>query len=308
MDRRSFIISGTGALMASACAGPAAMPRGPFFASHGLPIGMQIGLVGPDFFRDPVGTLRKVREIGYGAIEGALGMGNPEVIRQQLDDAGLACTSAGIATFGPRGTSDMPGMLDAAKKMRLTDVVLLGLPAPARFKSSNPANIAVTVLEMVKILNGDDYKVSADFLNATGRVLADNGLHLSYHNHNFELKKFGALSGLEIMIENTDPRLVSFEMDVGWVTTSGADPYELFRKYPGRFTQMHVKEAGKATKFNTDLQITAVPIGTGLIDWPRMLSAAYAAGIRHFYVEQDSPYPLPRLEIAAGAYAYLSKV
>ena len=81
----------------------------------------------------------------------------------------------------------------------------------------------------------DDWKANADFLNAKGKALKGYGLRLAYHNHNMEFAPIGASSGLELLLDHTDPAYVQFEMDSGWVAAAGHDPFMLLRRHRGVF-------------------------------------------------------------------------
>ena len=97
-------------------------------------------------------------------------------------------------------------------------------------------------------------------------------------------------------------------MDVGWVTAAGQDPFALLKKHPGRFTLMHVKDIKASTKPNFVLQQDPTEVGGGMIDWPKLLPAAYAAGVRGFFVEQEAPFAHARLDSAKISFDYLAGV
>ena len=113
---------------------------------------------------------------------------------------------------------------------------------------------------------------------------------------------------MEILLKGTDPKLVTFELDAGWVTAAGHDPIALMKAHPGRFTQMHVKDIKPTTKANFELRQDPTEVGGGMIDWKKLLPAAYAAGIRGFYYEQEPPFAHARLESARISFEYLAKV
>ncbi|HEX2818447.1 MAG TPA: sugar phosphate isomerase/epimerase, partial [Phenylobacterium sp.] len=127
-----------------------------------------------------------------------------------------------------------------------------------------------------------------------------------YHNHNIEFAPKGETNGLEILLKYTDPALVPFEMDVGWVVAAGHDPFALLKAHPGRFRQMHVKDVKASTKANFAFQQDPADIGSGIIDWKRLLPAAYAHGVRDFFVEQEAPFDKPRLESVRIDFDYLN--
>jgi sugar phosphate isomerase/epimerase len=157
-------------------------------------------------------------------------------------------------------------------------------------------------------LTADDWKATAGLLNAKGAVLNKAGLTMGYHNHNLEFAPVAGTTGLEILLKATDPALVQFETDVGWVVAGGGDPFALLKTHPGRFKQMHVKDVKATTKTNYAFQQDPTEIGSGIIDWKRLLPAAYAAGIRDFFVEQEPPFERPRLEAARISVDYLKAV
>jgi sugar phosphate isomerase/epimerase len=131
------------------------------------------------------------------------------------------------------------------------------------------------------------------------------GLHTAYHNHNFEFAPQDAGTGFEILMDRTDPKLVSFEMDAGWVAAAGLDPVALLKRYPGRFRLMHVKDIKSSTRPNYALQQDPTEVGSGSIPWARILPAAYQAGIRAFFVEQEPPFSGPRLGSIEKSFQYL---
>ncbi|HEX7856842.1 MAG TPA: sugar phosphate isomerase/epimerase [Sphingobium sp.] len=294
-------------MLASVCFEPLYAASRSFFSHHRLPIGLQMGVMGPDFLAAPLATLRQIHAIGYRSVEVNVATPDPVLLRKQLDDVGLACTSA-MVSGGSVTLSTPDALIEAAHSLRLTDVVLSALTPPGGFKPTKATDIMAAYVEMTTKLSADDYLKTAELLNRQGQALAREGLRLGYHNHNFELRRFGDLSGLEILLSNTDPSAVSFEMDVGWITAGGVDAVALLSAHPGRFTQMHVKEVARGTEPNTLMNIVAAPLGKGMIDWPRVLSAASAHGIQHFYVEQDPPFTVPRSQMIAEAFGYLSQV
>lgn len=301
------MLGGAGAVLAAFADAPLRAAGHPFFKHHHLPIGLQMGVVGPDMKADPVDTLRRIHAIGYRSVEVSVAAPDPALLRKQLDDQGLACTS-GMVSSGPVNLSTPGPLIEAAHKLRLTDVVLSALMPPGGFRPGKATDLMAAYVEMTTKLTADDYLKTAEHLNQQSRVLAEAGLRLSYHNHNFEFRRFGDLTGLEILLRNTDPARVSFEMDAGWVTAAGLDPVALLKAHPGRFKQMHVKEVGKSTAVNNVINIVPAPMGTGKVDWPKVLAAAHAHGVRHFYVEQDPPFSIPRMQMIAEAYSYLSRV
>lgn len=291
IDRRGVLAG----LAAAAVSGPALAQKQAFFARHKLPIGLQLYTLGPDAQKDLEGTLAQVARIGYRDIELAGLYGRtPAQMKAALDKAGLKSSSG---HFGARKTGADPALggpieelIDACKTLGIKNVVLPAAAIPDRAKQT-----------------ADDWKANADLLNEKGAALASVGLRVGYHNHNFEFQPLAdGTTGLDILLQKTDPKLVSFEMDVGWVAAAGADPLKLLGKYKGRFTQMHVKDIKATTQANFNLKQDPTEIGTGMLDWKKLLPAAYAEGVRSFFVEQEPPFTRPRIEAVKMDHDYLA--
>jgi sugar phosphate isomerase/epimerase len=157
-------------------------------------------------------------------------------------------------------------------------------------------------------MTADEWKWNADYLNEKGRALKALGLTLGYHNHNVEFAPLGDTTGFEIMMRDTDPAVVNFEMDAGWLYAAGQDPLTWLAKHPGRFQAMHVKDVGPKTKPNFALEQEPMEVGAGVIDWRKLLPAARKAGVQRFFVEQEAPFARDPLESIAISAAYLRKL
>jgi sugar phosphate isomerase/epimerase len=154
-------------------------------------------------------------------------------------------------------------------------------------------------------LPAERYERMADFLNHTGSALKKRGVRIGYHNHNYELAPFGGKTGLQILLERTDPRVVDFELDAGWLAAAGQDPVEWLKRYRGRFTQMHVKDIAAGTTVNYHMRQKPTEVGSGIIDWPAILKAAKGAGVRSFFIEQEPPFTAPRIHSLIKSLSYL---
>ena len=221
----------------------------PFFKRHHLPLGLQLYTVGAAARKDLHGTLAKVAAAGYQTVELAGLYGNaPAVVRKAADDVGLKFTSIHIqpqSQNGEPGFDQPPEVLAAAMQvLGLQEVVLPMFVMPAHLpKPGGTAGGYGGYLEQIgPLITADDWKATAAFLNAKAAALQKVGLRLSYHNHNVEFRPIGESSGLEILLNETDPKLVHFEMDVGWVAAGGKDPIKILEQRKGRFRMMHVKD------------------------------------------------------------------
>ena len=141
------------------------------------------------------------------------------------------------------------------------------------------------------------HQVAADF-NKWGAALRAAGLQLGWHPHGFEFVKpaDGSGSPFEIVLAETQPENLVLEMDVFWVFHAGQDPVALLEKYGARWQLMHVKDIrkGAVTHLSTGSAAPTdnVAVGTGQIDWPAVLRTAEKVGVKHFFIEDETPAPL----------------
>ncbi|NAS12224.1 sugar phosphate isomerase/epimerase family protein [Poritiphilus flavus] len=138
-------------------------------------------------------------------------------------------------------------------------------------------------------------KELADILDTLGEKTKAAGLQLLYHNHDFELiENQDGVVVLDYLLENCNPELVNFQMDLYWVTKAGADPLAYFEKYPGRFKAWHVKDMDEQGRF--------APVGQGTIDFASILSKKELSGMEYYFVEQDMTFdglePLEAIKIS----------
>jgi sugar phosphate isomerase/epimerase len=307
----SAVAIGAGALFA----GPAsARSDAPFFKRVGLPIGLQLYTLGADAEKDLPGSLHALARIGYRSIElpGLLGQ-SPVDMRKALDAAGLTCPSIHIAPMllGPGADPTLQGDLSVVIKtlaaLGVSTVIAPFPPIPERLRSKAAGESdAMYMARVRRSLCADDWRAIADFLNDRGRQFKAAGFRFGYHNHNLELLPLGDTTGLDILMTHTDPDFVCFEMDAGWVVAAGADPIALLKRYPGRFRLMHVKDLLGPVPVDSDAEMRPAEIGAGIMTWGTLLPAAYQAGIRDFFVEQEPPFTMPRLDAARKSYSYLA--
>jgi sugar phosphate isomerase/epimerase len=107
------------------------------------------------------------------------------------------------------------------------------------------------------------------------------GIQFAYHNHDFEFEKLGDTLVYDFLLKNTPGDLVKMEMDLYWISKAGQDPVAYFEKYPGRFAMWHVKDMEAGTKAITE-------VGSGTIDFDRIFKARKKAGLKYWFVEQDT--------------------
>jgi len=240
---------------------------------------------------NPQETLKKVAEIGYKYIEvvdyrdGKFYGMTPEELKKQFDDLGLIPLSIHMGMVN----------LDNADKL-IADVKAAGFkyfvaPVP-------PMGLAKFNREARSMSMTDNVDSLVLILNTLGQKCKVAGLEFLYHNHNFEfVANADGIVPYDYMLENLDPENVNFQMDLYWVTKAGADPVAYFEKYPGRFKIWHVKDMDDQGRF--------APVGTGSVDFKRLLEKKDLAGMQYYIVEQDQTFdgmkPLEAIKISHDA-------
>lgn len=287
IDRRNFLRT---SLAASASLLAAGSGMNLFADPYGLPVGLQLYTVRQQLHSDFSGTLHKVASIGYKEVEFA-GFDHETIpqIRQLLQTDGLTSPSGhfGYQQFA----SGLPGLIKNAHALGMHYLVLPSLPSSMR-------------------TSVDSYKRAADFLNRTGQGCKKEGVHFAYHNHNRDFEKFGDVVALDVLLRNTDPAFVNFEMDCFWVTRAGYDPVAYLDKYRGRFPLLHIKDERHhypPTAMGPTPRAAFAPVGRGIINWKRIFEAAHKGGLKYYFVEQDQ-CELPPFEAIRISYNYLHKL
>jgi sugar phosphate isomerase/epimerase len=312
-SRRGFL-AGAGA-MAAMQAVPAHGLGQQLFFDKVSPVGLQLFSVLEALAVDLDATFAQISGMGFGTVEAVPTMpGTATAIRAALDAAGLTCRSGhffpeavpGLA--GLNFTDNLSEIIDHAGVIGLNYTVMAFSPAPPRLGGAAVGeDLGQFFARITPQLTADDWRSLADGLNRTGALLDRAGLRLAYHNHDRELLPYGDRNALEILIENTDPSLVSFELDAGWACQAGIDPVALLDNHPGRFRLVHLKEfvpvGGDTTHYSS-----AVSLGTNGTDWTAILHAARRAGVDSYYVEHEPPFTHPALELAADSAHFLARV
>lgn len=302
--RRSFLKAAglTGAAVLSGGLSVAAWPKD----RKRVP-GIQLYMVKDALEKDPSGTLQRLRSYGYREVETA-GFGNLSAgeFRKLVSDAGLTCPSAHLFF----GFEESGKLLDDAKALGAEYVVssiLLSNP-PSLLSGNFPE-----ILKAINALTLDDFKKIASLANQIGRQAKQAGLQYVYHNHNFEFRDHNGQTGYSILLAETDPELVKFEADCGWMAAAGVDPVDYLQRYSHRIQMIHVKDFLAGTAPSTVLADPAGPksteLGRGRIDCRAILAAASSAGVKHYFVEQEPPFTeMSALEAAKVDCAYIRSI
>ncbi|HYW80781.1 MAG TPA: TIM barrel protein [Thermoguttaceae bacterium] len=274
MQRRDFIQT-TGAGLAALLARPAwaLSVNSPYLKT----LGLQLYTLRNQLAEDVAGTIKAVADAGYHQVELMRVVGDEPIFRAARDH-GLQVTSAMIdwKTLISPGEPDVPSFqetLDVAVKQKLKYLVI-----PYVGKGHRET--------------ADQLKVLARRANRAGEACRKAGIQLCYHHHSFEFAKLpDGMRGWDILVEQFDPALVKFEIDVFWAAIGGLDPVATIRGLKGRVAQLHLKDLLKGTPTNHDE--STVPkeafqeVGDGIVDWPAVLAAGQFAGVVQCHVEQD---------------------
>ncbi|MGA2035372.1 MAG: sugar phosphate isomerase/epimerase [Thermoguttaceae bacterium] len=218
-------------------------------------------------------TLDKAREYGFKYVE-VSGRGNmtPAEFKAQLERRGLVPVGT---HFGyDRLRDDIEGVAREAKALGLPYVGCAWIPHQGRFTEKT-------------------CREAAAVFNRAGEALARHGIKFYYHNHGYEFEPFGQDTLFDLLAAETNRRTVFFQMDVLWAVLPGQDPAKLLEKYPGRWLLMHLKDLKKGVPLGSLSASTAltndVAIGTGQVDWPKLLQAAQKVGVKYYFIEDESP-------------------
>ena len=236
------------------------------------PVGLQLYSVRNQMQKDAPGTLTEVRNWGikYVELAGTYGIA-PADFKKLLDDHGLDAVS-GHFPF-EKWRDDPESALAEAETLGLKYVGCAWIPHEGAFDEV-AARRAIAVF------------------NHAGDLAAKHHMRFFYHTHGYEFQPFENGTLFDLMMRETNPRHVFFEMDIFWIAHSGTDPVKLLEKYPGRWALMHLKDMRKGTP--TGLLTGSSPVsndvvfGTGQLDLPAILRAAQQAGVKWFFIEDES--------------------
>jgi sugar phosphate isomerase/epimerase len=297
LTRRGLLSAAVGAAVAGA-SGALAVPAaaaGGGGGSHRIPrskISIQLYTLRNQLAVDFEGTLAALAAIGYQKVEHAGFVGRTVTeFKAALDAVGIVASSGHVS---------IPQPFDAAAwQASLQDALTLG----SRYIVHPFFGIDFGTGAIVR--DRPTWAAFAHDLNRAGRMAREVGLRLGYHNHNWEFFRLTdgpSMTAYDVLIEETDPRDVHFEMDLFWVTRGARDPVDLLRRVDGRVRQYHVKDMNQAGSFEDP--------GQGLLDFPRIF---HTQQVDEYIVERDDAGSPPRtpaqaLDTARVGYDFLRTV
>lgn len=241
---------------------------------YSFPIGMQAYTYRASFPKDVAATLDTLKALGVTELEGGAQKGTtPEQFRKMCEERGIK-----IPATGGGYEQLVKDPVAAAKTANiLGSKYLMCAWIPHKVKGG-------FTLEEAK-------KAVTDF-NMIGKALKENGVTFCYHIHGYEFQPYEGGTLFDYIVKNTNPDYVSFELDILWAFYGGADPVALLKKYGKRFQLVHLKDLRKGVKGDltggTPLE-NDVTLGTGQIDIPGVIREAKKIGIKHYFIEDESP-------------------
>jgi sugar phosphate isomerase/epimerase len=267
-----FLASLSSLLLAAGPVQAAKKPTVGTSASFKGPVGLQLYSLRDLFAKDVPGTLQKVRAYGFKYVElaGTYNL-SPEDFKKALDAAGLEAISGHFAY--ERFRDDPEGIAREAKALGLRYAGCAWITHKGTFDEK-------TCREAIAVFN------------KAGEVLAKQGLKFFYHTHGYEFQPYAGGTLFDLLMNETKPKWVHYEMDILWIVHPGQDPVALLEKYGKRFALMHVKDLKKGVPGDltggTDVR-NDVTLGTGQIDLPAVLKAAKKAKVKWYFIEDESP-------------------
>ncbi|MFL5739546.1 MAG: sugar phosphate isomerase/epimerase family protein [Flavisolibacter sp.] len=228
--------------------------------------GLQLWTLRDDLPKDPKGVLTQVASFGYKQIEGFEG---PQGI------------------FWGMSNKDFKKLMDSLNMKIVSSHCDINKDFDR--KAAEAAEIGMDYLICPYLgpqKKMDDFKKFADTFNQRGETCKKNGIRFAYHNHDYGFIPLEGQLPQDVLMQNTNKDLVDFEMDIYWVVTAGQDPIAWFNKYPDRFKLCHIKDRKKnAAPSERDV---SVDLGTGSIDFPKILKAGTDKGLSYYIVEQEA--------------------
>lgn len=272
----SLLLGGLGALTSLLLSGTSTGAAGPIGIGPSFkgPVGLQLYSLRAQFATNVPGTLDEVKSWGirYAELAGTYNLA-PEQFIRELSARGIQPISAHFPY--ERYRDDAEGIAREAKVMGLHYAGCAWIPHQGDFNEE-------TCREAIAVFNH------------AGEVLAKQGLKFFYHVHGFEFQPHGNGTLLDLLFKETNPKYVNYEMDIFWIVFPGQDPVKLLEKYPKRWQLAHLKDMRKGTPTGaltggTDVRNDAA-LGTGQMDMPAILRAAKKAGVKWYFIEDESPW------------------
>ena len=254
--------------------------------SSGLIYGVQLFMVRRQAPKDLAAVLRTIHQIGFAQIELypiAYTYSAPE-LRRIIADSGLGAVSGHFDYVG------LESKIEYAHQLGLEFMVCPMLPTD-------------------QWTSVEGFQKAATDFNRWGKAVKNAGMEFAFHNHDYEFRKFDDVTGYDILLKETDPKLVYLEMDCYWITQAGYDPVQMLNRLGHRVRMLHIKDRkpGFPPSFDmSDSSAHFTEVGTGSINWPAVLATAKKLEVEHYFIEQDRIQG-SAIDSLRSSYTYLRK-
>jgi sugar phosphate isomerase/epimerase len=263
-------------------------------------IGLQLYTVRSEIIKDVEGTIAKVAGIGYNSVE-LFGYAKGMFFGKTPAEFLAILKKNNLKT--PSGHYSIDSYLTKDDEDDLKKTIAVAAEMGHEF-------FVIPFLTDNMRTSLDDYKKLAVKFNRVGVLAKSAGLKLAYHNHDFEFKDWGGgKTGYDVLLKETDPSLVNFEMDIYWVVRAGQDPIKIIKENPGRIKMWHMKDMAskQPPSYTTDGPQFFAPVGTGIINFKEIFKYKKESGMKYFFVEQDQT-TLPVYEAISKSFGYVKKL
>jgi sugar phosphate isomerase/epimerase len=272
-------------------------------AATGEVMGLQLYSVRDDMKKDPTGTLKQLAAMGYKNVEHANYIerkfygSTPKEFKKILDDLGLKMPS-GHTVMGPQHWDESKKDFTDIWKYTIEDAAVVGqqfVISPSLDKTLRSTSSSL--------------KHYMEIFNKSGELCQKSGMKFGYHNHDFEFsEKLDGQTMYDIMLTETDPKLVVQQLDIGNLYNGGAKAIDIVKKWPGRFISMHVKDEVKGTDGGAHQEYESTILGKGIVNTKEVIDLGRkSGGTKHFIIEQESYQGKTPLECMKEDFAIMKK-
>lgn len=258
----------------------------PLLAQGGQRLGLALYTLRNVLVERPSESLRAAAEIGYTEVE--IMRSHLAGLMPHLKAAGLTPVSVHFET--PLITGNWQAWKDA--EMPPVDQNLTLERTIEECRTHGLRNLVFNYLPPKERGELDYYRSLADKLNVAAEKCGEAGMRLWYHNHNFEFQTKTGGRPIDVLLERLDKKLIDLEVDLFWVSMAGLDPADFVRENTGRVVAIHLKDHPRDAAV-PKYDISSVPkdtyreVGTGGLNFPKILAVAREAKVKHYFVEQD---------------------
>jgi sugar phosphate isomerase/epimerase len=255
-----------------------------FSQTQKSPVGVQLYSFREQFKMDVSGTLQKIKDMGITKVETAGFYGlTAQDFKKKLDDFGIKAVGISVSFEELEDSIKLTKVISDAKIIRAEYLVCFWIP------------------HVEGDFTLDETKRGIAAFNKGGKILLDNKLTLLYHPHGYEFRPYKAEYLMDLLIKESKPQYVNFEMDVNWVYHSGHNPVAWLKKYPTRWKALHIKDREKSTPCNQfgrmDVEKNVV-IGKGEVNIDDTVKEARKLGVKHYFIEDESSRSIEQVPLS----------